>query len=131
MLNFRQFEAGPDPFGRTWQIYFKWMQTAISLRHSDSVDVRFVLECDGESREKTIAMAHPDLLALAREMSREVTDPWCSRLAALHLRRLIATGEDIEKDLVTASAAHLAEYAAQVKDAEEEEIRRRAGARRA
>lgn len=128
MLNFRQFEAGPDPFGRTWQIYFKWMQTAISLRHSDSVDVRFVLECDGERSEKTIAMLHPDLLRLAGETGREVTDPWCSRLAALHLRQLLATGEDMEKDLVTASAEQLAGYAAEIKRAEEQEIQRRTGA---
>lgn len=130
MLNFRQFEAGPDPFGRTWQVYFKWMQTAISLRHSDSVDAKFVLECEGERMEKTIAMAHPDLLRVAREAGREVTDPWCSRLAACHLRRMIASGEDIEKDLVTASAAELAEHAAEIQRAEEQEIRRCAGAAR-
>ena len=46
MLNFRQFEVGPDPFGRKWQVLFKWMQTAISLRHSDTVDVKFVLRSD-------------------------------------------------------------------------------------
>ena len=39
MLNFRQFEAGPDPFGRKFQVMFKWLQTAISIRCSDSVDV--------------------------------------------------------------------------------------------
>ena len=30
-----------------WQVRFKWLQTAISLRHSDSVDVRFILS-DGQ-----------------------------------------------------------------------------------
>ena len=43
MLNFRQFEAGPDPFGRKFQVMFKWLQTAISIRHSDTIDVKFVL----------------------------------------------------------------------------------------
>jgi len=43
-----------------------------------------------------------------------MTDAWCSRLAALHLSRLIETGEDMEKDLVTAPAAELAEYAARL-----------------
>ena len=28
-------------------------------------------------------------------------DPWCSRLGAMHLRHLVETGEDMEKDLVT------------------------------
>ena len=65
MLNFRQFEVGPDPFGRKWQVLFKWLQTAISLRHSDTVDVKFILESDGTRVQKvqvTIVMprACPD-----------------------------------------------------------------------
>jgi hypothetical protein len=44
MRNFRQFELGPDPFGRKWQVSFKWLQTAISLRHSDTVDAKFLLQ---------------------------------------------------------------------------------------
>lgn len=130
MLNFRQFESAPDPAGRTWQVYFKWMQTAISLRHSDSVDARFLLESGGERIEKTIAMAHPELLELARAQGRELTDPWCSRLAALHLCHMLATGEDMEKDIATASAAQLAGYAAEIEQAEQQAIQRRTGAAR-
>jgi hypothetical protein len=117
MENFRQFEAGPDPFGRTWKVEFKWLQTAISLRHSDTVDVKFVLR-DGETRiEKTIALPHLDLLQLSKNTGRPMTDAWCSRLAALQLKRIIETGEDIEKDLVTMSAEELAEYDAQLQRA--------------
>ena len=110
MENFRQFEAGPDPFGRTWKVEFKWLQTAISLRHSDTVDVKFVLY-DGETRaQKTIALPHLDLLQLSKKTGKTMTDAWCSRLAALHLKRIIETGEDMEKELVTLSAGELAEY---------------------
>src|SRR6185295_15560509 len=56
MENFRQFEAGSDPFGGVWAVQFKWLQTAISLRHSDTVDVRFVLRSGEKRLEKTIAM---------------------------------------------------------------------------
>ena len=38
-------------------------------------------------------------------------DPWCSRLAAAHLLHLVATGEDMEKDLVTVVPADLKRYA--------------------
>ena len=108
MQNFRQFEAGPDPFGRKFQILFKWMQTAISLRHADTVDVKFILvDENGGRTEKTIALPHADLLRVAGEVGRKVDDPWCSRLGAMHLRRLVETGEDMEKDLVTVSAADL------------------------
>ncbi len=110
MESFRQFSAGPDPFGRTWQIRFKWLQTAISLRHSDTVDVKFVLNSDGETAQKTIAMPHKDLQALSREIAQPMTDPWCARMAALHLKHMVETGEDLEKDLVTLSAEQLREY---------------------
>jgi hypothetical protein len=114
MENFRQFEAGPDPFGRTWKVEFKWLQTAISLRHSDTVDVKFVVHDDSTRTEKTIALPHADLLALSQKTDRPMTDAWCSRLAALHLKHLIETGEDMEKDLVTLSPEELAAYDAQL-----------------
>jgi hypothetical protein len=101
MQNFREFEVGPDPFGRTWHVQFKWLQTAISLRHSDSVDVKFLLSGDDTRMEKTISLRHPDLLELSEKTGRPLNDPWCSRLAALHLKHIIETGEDMEKSLVT------------------------------
>ena len=111
-MNFRQFEAGPDPFGRKFQVLFKWLQTAISLRHADTVDVKFVLrDEDGAAGEKTIALPHADLLAVSLEAGRPMDDPWCARLAALHLLRLVESGEDMEKDLVTVTLADLKRHA--------------------
>jgi hypothetical protein len=116
MLNFRQFEAGPDPFGHKYQVMLKWLQTAISIRHSDTVDVKFVLtDENGVRTEKTVAMQHADLLTVSRETVRVMDDPWCSRLAALHLVHLIETGEDLEKDLVTMTLADLRRHAEQEK----------------
>ena len=114
MRNFRQFEVGPDPFGRKWQVLFKWLLTAISVRHSDTVDVKFILESEGQRVEKQIAIPHADLLELSRRMGYEITDAWCSRLAALHLQHMVESGEDLEKDLVTVRPAELAAYAAEL-----------------
>jgi hypothetical protein len=114
MRNFREFEAGPDPFGRTWRVYFKWLQTGITLRHADTVDVKFVVEYEGQREEKIIALPHPGLLALSKATGHRLTDAWCSRLAALHLKHMIETGEDIEKRLVTVSDAEMAAYDAQL-----------------
>src|SRR5215470_15190070 len=112
MLNFREFEAGPDPFGRKFQVYFKWLQTAISLRHADTVDVKFVLADEGgESIERTIALPHADLLQVSRETRRAMDDPWCARIAQLHMIHLINTGEDMEKDLVTVPLGDTRRYA--------------------
>ena len=114
MQNFREFEAGPDPFGRTWSVQFKWLQTAISLRHSDSVDVKFILRSDDTRAEKTIALYHPDLLELSEKTGRPVTDPWCSRLAAMHLKHIVETGEDMEKSLVTPTLEQLTRASADI-----------------
>jgi hypothetical protein len=115
--NFRHFRAGPDPFGRTWQVDFLWLQTAIAIRHSDTVDVKFLLSHGDERVEKVIALPHADLVALSQQLGRPLTDPWCSRLAALHLIHMIESGEDLEKDLVTVSPADLEKYAAMLEQA--------------
>lgn len=112
--NFRKFEAGPDPFGRTWHVEFRWLQTGISIRHADTVDVKFEVSTEGEpAQERVIAMRHPDLLALVKKAGHALTDAWCMKLAALHLEHMITTGEDIEKTLVTVMPTELEHYASQ------------------
>jgi hypothetical protein len=116
MMNYRQFEAGPDPFGRKFEVLLKWLQTAISLRHADTVDVKFVLVDEaGAQSEKTIALEHAELLRLSKELGRLMDDAWCGRLAQMHLLHLVETGEDMEKDLVTVPYADLARYGAELR----------------
>ena len=106
--NHRRFEAGPDPFGRTWEAEFRWLQTAISIRHSDTIDVKFVIWTEGEPKqEKVIALSHAGLLELSAKTGHPLTDPWCLKLAATHLRHMIESGEDLEKTLVTLAPADL------------------------
>ena len=122
MIGFREFEAGPDPFGRKFQVLLKWLQTAISLRCADTVDVKFILTDDNGGRtEKTIALPHASLLDVSRQTGRDMDDPWCARLAALHLLRVVETGEDMEKDLVTVMPADLKRYAGELARREESE----------
>jgi len=110
--NFRQFEAGPDPFGRMWQVHFSWLQTGTSIRHADTVDVKFGISTSGEPfEERVIALPHPLLLALSAKTGHPLTDAWCLKLAALHLKHMLETGEDMEKTLVTVQAPELEAYA--------------------
>jgi hypothetical protein len=102
--NLRRFSAGPDPFGRFWEIEFRWLQTGISIRHADTVDVKYLLSTEGEPKqEKVLALPHPELLALSKETGHALTDAWCMKLAAHHLRSVIESGEDLEKSLITLS----------------------------
>jgi hypothetical protein len=126
--NFRDFEAGPDPFGVKWHVYFKWLQTAISIRHSDSVDVKFILSDGSTEMEKTIAMQHRDLLELSKACGTPLNDPWCSRLAMLHLQYLVESGEDMEKAIVTVPPKELAGYEARIRNWEAEQVRKKRGA---
>ncbi len=112
--NFRRFSVGPDPFGQTWNVDFRWQQTAISIRHSDSVDVKFFLERGEDVQEKVIALMLPDLMALSEKHQRPITDPWCLRLAATHLKRMIETDKDMEKTLVTTSLEDLEQAEAEL-----------------
>jgi hypothetical protein len=107
----RLFEAGPDPFGRTWKVQFRWLQTGISIRHADTVDVKFfVTPSDGDTEEKVVALPHPALLHLTAQNRRKLSDAYCMRLAATHLRRMIETSEDMEATLVSVSPEELASY---------------------
>src|ERR1700733_3355870 len=106
--NSRRFAAGPDPFGRIWQVEFRWLQTGISIRHADTVDVKFIVWTEDEPKqEKVIALPHADLLVLSAKCGHPLTDPWCLKLAARHLNYMIESGEDLEKTLVTLPAADL------------------------
>ncbi len=114
----RLFDAGPDPFGRVWRVQFRWLQTGISIRHADTVDVKFFVTPDGgEPQEKVVAMPHTVLLNLAKDGDRQLTDPMCMRLAAAHLKHMIETSEDMDKTLVTVSPKELIAYDRQLHSA--------------
>jgi hypothetical protein len=115
MENFRDFNAGPDPFGRTWHVLFKYLQTAISIRHSDSVDVCFILETSDEKMLRTVVIPHADIRAWADRTGNKISDSWCSRIAVCKLRHALETGEDIDKEYLVMTKAEIEEYAEAVK----------------
>ena len=125
MENFREFETGPDPFGRTYRVMFKWLQTAISIRHADTVDVQFVVNDGTNALKRTVAMKDAELKAHAKKTGRLIDDAWCSRLAAMHLKHMIETAEDFDKTLVTLSAAQIAEYDGAIRSWESGEVDQR------
>lgn len=107
----RLFQAGPDPFGRMWNVQFRWLQTGISIRHADTVDVKFFVTPEGgQPEEKVIALPHPALLEVTSMQGRKLSDIYCLRLAAAHLRHMIETLEDIDKTLVTLTPQEVSAY---------------------
>ena len=107
----RLFQAGPDPFGRMWNVQFRWLQTGISIRHADTVDVKFFVTPEGgQPEEKVIALPHPALLEVTSRQNRKLSDTYCLRLAAAHIRHMIETLEDVDKTLVTLSPEEVSAY---------------------
>lgn len=114
----REFQAGPDPFGRVWQVHFRWLQTGTSIRHADTVDVKFGVSTGSDaSEERVVALPLPTLLAVSKKVGHPLTDSWCMKLAGLHLRHMFKDGEDFEKTLVTVQPEELERYALQLQDA--------------
>jgi len=120
MENFRDFDAGQDPFGRTWHARFKYLQTGISIRHSDSVDVCFILDNGEEQVKRTVVMQNPDIRAYGARTGRVVSDSWCSRIATCKLRYAIESGEDLEKDHLPVTAREIEEFDSKIKKWENE-----------
>jgi hypothetical protein len=120
MENFRDFDAGVDPFGRRWHAQFKYLQTGISIRHSDSVDVRYVLDNGEEQVQKTVVIPNADIRAYTLRTKRPVSDAWCSRVAVCKLRHVIETAQDLEKDYLPVAAHEIEEYDSAIKKWEDE-----------
>ena len=123
--NLRRFEV-TDPFGRNWQVEFRWQQNAISIRHSDSVDCKYYARSGEESRELVVALPHALLGATAKAHGREVSDAWCLRLAGLHVRHMLANCADVEGPVATVEAEQLERYSRTIEEAEKAERERAA-----
>ncbi|MEZ5399103.1 MAG: hypothetical protein R2729_05495 [Bryobacteraceae bacterium] len=103
----REFTAGPDPYGATWNVRFLWLQNGISIRHADTIDCKFVVDDGSGPREMVLALPHPVLRQMHQRLGQPLSDAWCMKLAAAHLRHIAASGEDAEKTLITLSPEDL------------------------
>jgi hypothetical protein len=82
------------------------------------VDVKFAISTEGEPfEERVIALLHPALLVLSKNTGHPLTDAWCLKLAALHLKHMLENGEDMEKTLVTVQPEELDRYARELQTA--------------
>ena len=114
----RNFQVS-DPFGRAWDVEFRWLQNAISIRHADTVDLKYYITDGDERRELVVALPHPQLLKICAERGRPLTDAWCLRLGSAHVRHMVSTWADMDRTLVTPDAAELAAYNAEIEAADE------------
>lgn len=123
--NIRRFLVN-DPFGRSWDAEFRWQQNAISIRHADAIDCKYYLSTGEERRELVVSLQHADLVNVAADSGRELSDAWVTRLAGLHVRHMISSWEDIDKTIAVVSRSEIEAYNAAL----EQTAAQAAGARR-
>jgi len=79
--------------------------------------VKFGIGTEGEPfEERVIALSHPVMLALSEKFGHPLTDTWCMKLAAMHLKHMLETGEDMEKTLVAMQPEEIDRYARELED---------------
>lgn len=106
-MDYRNFEAASEVVGERYQVEFRWLQTAISLRHSDTVDVKFLVNGEG----KIVALPHAALERICSRLGIPLRDEFCLGIAAEHLEEALRTGYDAEKDLLTLTPSRVEELA--------------------
>jgi hypothetical protein len=105
----RSFQAASQITGEEYQVQFRWLQTAISLRHSDTVDVKFLVNGSG----KIVALPHGALEEACRRAGVPLTDELCIGVAAGYLRRALENGDALGQDLLAIPPAELGDLAQQ------------------
>ena len=126
MENFRDFVLGPDPFGRAWHVLFRYLQTAISIRHSDSIDVCFLLDSGDDKMTRIVVLPHGAVRDYCHHSGRKMDDSWCTRLAWCKLRLMVETAEDLDKEYLVVTAAEITEFDGMIRRWEAEFMRQHA-----
>lgn len=71
---------------------FVYLQTAISLRHSDTVDVKFRVNGAGV----IVALPHTAWVEYQRQKGQALTDERATKVAATLLREALERGENVD-----------------------------------
>jgi hypothetical protein len=91
-MNYRDFKTQSALTGQEYQCRFVYLQTAISLRHSDTVDVKFRVNGEGV----VVALPHTAWVEYAHRASQPLTDERAARVAAGILKESLERGDAVE-----------------------------------
>ena len=89
---------------------FDTLTTAISTRHSDTEDVKFLVNGKGI----VIALAHAGFARFRESTGRALTDSEGVQIAGLFLKELLERGERVEDPILSVSSDETLELARQI-----------------
>ena len=91
-MEYRKFECVSQAGGTRYHCSFIFLQTAISLRHSDTVDVRYLVN----GKRITVALPHVAFAEYNRRAGRDLTDEEAGAIAARYLKEVLEKGGEVE-----------------------------------
>ncbi len=91
-MDYRTFDCVSELDGTVYHCFFIFIQTAISLRHSDTVDVRFMVN----GKRLTVALPHVAFVEYAGLAGEVLTDEAAAGVAAHCLKEALEKGADVE-----------------------------------
>lgn len=98
-MDYQEFAVASPLDGKTYRCRFHHLMTGISLRHSDTVDVQFLVNGKGI----TMALPHAAFAEYRRQTGVGLTDRDAIEIAGLFLKELLEKGERVEESLLTPS----------------------------
>ena len=112
-MNYAEFAVRSPLDGTAYQCRFHTLVTGISLRHSDTVDVKFLVNGTGV----VLALPHAAFAEYRRKTGRALTDRDAIWVAALALKELLERGERVDVPVLTLSGGQTLELAEQIHSA--------------
>ena len=109
-MDFAEFKVRSPLDQKTYHCRFHSLTTGISLRHSDTVDIRFLLN----GAPIVLALPHAAFAEYRHQAGRALTDRDAVHIAALALQHLLERGERLDMPLLTLSCEQTLEFAKQV-----------------
>lgn len=97
----------------TYHCRFHTLVTGISLRHSDTVDVKFLVNGTGV----VLALPHAAFAEYRRKTGRALTDQDAMQMASLALKQMLERGEQANVPLLTLSSEQTLELAGHIHSA--------------
>ena len=92
LMDYTVFDCVSQLDGIVYHCYFLYIQTAISLRHSDTVDVRFMVN----GKRITVALPHVAFGEYAGLSGQVLTDEAAASVAAQCLKDALEKGAGVE-----------------------------------
>jgi hypothetical protein len=83
--------------GNKLHCQYQALIVAISTRHADAVDIKFMVE----ERPVWIALPHPAWVEFNRQTGKVINDPMAVQIAGHYLKWAIESGEDSGREMYT------------------------------